>query len=82
MYAELDIMTRMKKEAPSIDLAEQVRKAFSRSGLSRFELAKRAKTSYSVVHRFIGGDRDVRSETLSRLADVLDLELRPRRKRK
>ncbi len=50
--------------------------------MSRFELCKRSGVSYSVVHRFIGGERDIRMETASRLADVLGVELRTKRQRR
>ncbi len=74
-------MGRMsKKRERRVDLAEQLRAAFEASGMSRFELCKRSGVSYSVVHRFIGGERDIRMETASRLADVLGVELRAKRK--
>lgn len=69
----------MSKKTRQIDLAEQLRAAFAESGLSRFELARRAGLSYAVVHRFIGGDRDITIGTASKLANVLGLELRPTR---
>ena len=62
------------------DLAKQLRAAFTDSGLSRFELARRAGLSYAIVHRFIGGDRGITLGTASKLADVLGVELRSKRK--
>ena len=59
-----------------IDLGDQLRAAFAESGLSRFELARQAGVSYAIAHRFIGGDRDIRLATASKLAKVLGLELR------
>ena len=67
----------MSKKQKTTDLAGQLRAAFAESGLSRFELARRAGISYAIVHRFTGGDRGITLDTASKLADVLGLELRP-----
>ena len=78
-YADDDMIGHMSNK--KTDLAKQLRVAFRRSGLSRFALARRSGVSYSCVHRFIGGDRDVTATTLSKLADVLGLELRAKKAR-
>lgn len=70
-------MVVMSKKRLQVDLGDQLRAAFSESGMSRFELANRSGVPYSGVHRFIGGDRDLTLASASRLADVLGLELRP-----
>ena len=70
----------MSKKRKQQDLGRQLREAFDASGLSRFELARRAGMSYAIVHRFFGGDRDITLKTASKLADVLELELRPKRR--
>ena len=70
----------MSKKPEQADLAEQLRAAFAESGLSRFELARRASISYAIVHRFIGGDRDIALRTATKLARVLGLELRRTRR--
>ena len=67
----------MSKKRKTTDLAQQLRAAFADSGLSRFALAKRAGVSYGIVHRFIGGDRDITIGTASRLCQVLELALQP-----
>ncbi len=59
------------------NLGKQLRQAFADSGLSRFELARRAGVSYAIVHRFIGGERDVTLKTASKLCGVLGVALRP-----
>lgn len=63
------------------DLAREIRRALKASGMSRFELSKRSGVSYSVIHRFIGEERDLTLRTASRLAGVLGLELRARKGR-
>lgn len=78
-YAQSDIMAGMSKKTHTVDLAEQLRTAFEKSGMSMFELGKRSGVAYSGVHRFITGDRDVTLETASKLAEILGVELRPRK---
>ena len=73
LYADEDIMLSMSTK--KTDLARALRTAFKASGMTRFELSKRSGVSYSVVHRFIGDDRDVTLRTASRLATVLGLRL-------
>ena len=58
------------------DLAQQLRKAIRESGLNRHELSQRTGLSYSMVHGFVAGDRDIVLGTASRIAAVLGLELR------
>lgn len=72
----------MSKVKNALDLGAVIRAAFAESGLSRFELSRRAGVPYAGVHRFIGGLRDVQLSTASKLCDALGLELRPARRRK
>lgn len=67
----------MTKAEKHTDLGEQLRGAFAKSGLTRNALARQSGVSYAVVHRFIGGERDVTLATASRLCKVLGLVLRP-----
>lgn len=71
----------MARKSSKLDLAEQLRNGFHRSGLSRFALAKRAGVSYSVVHRIMAGNRDITLATASKLCGVLGLEFKPVRRR-
>ncbi len=75
-YAKYDIIEGMSKKTTKTDLGKQLREAFAESGLSRFELARRAGISYAIVHRFMGGDRTITLDTASKLANVLGVELR------
>lgn len=54
--------------------------AFEASGLSRFAWSRQADVDYSAVHGFVEGSRDVTLATASKLANVLKLELRLKRK--
>ena len=64
------------------DLGKQLQAAFAESGLSRFALSRRAGVSYAIVHRYFGGERDIKFTTASKLANALNLELRRVQKRK
>jgi len=61
------------------DLASGLRAAFKASGMNRLALSKRSGVSYSIVHRFIAGERDITITTASKLATVLGLELRAKK---
>ncbi len=71
-------MDSMSKKKATVDLGEQLRGAFVESGLSRFAWAKKAGVSYAMVFHFVAGDRTVTLDSASKLAEVLELELRPR----
>lgn len=61
-----------------VDLGEQLRKAIRRSGLTRNQIAKRTDLSYSIVHGFVAGTHDLRLATASKIAAIVDVDLRPR----
>ena len=60
-----------------VDLRQELRAAMKRSGLTRKQIADRSGLSYSVVHGFQGGNKDVLLDTASRIAAVVGVELRP-----
>ena len=62
-----------------LDLVEALRLAIVDSDMSRYEIADEAGISHTIVTRFINNNRDIRLETASGIASVLDLELVPRR---
>ncbi len=63
-----------------VDLGQQLRVAMRQSGLTRKQIADQAGVSYSVIHCFAGGTRTMTLDTASRVADLLSVELRPKRK--
>lgn len=71
-----------ENDAINNEWANLIREAFHRSGLSRFELAKRSGVHYSAVHAFIGGTKDPTLWTTMRLCKALGLELRPARRKR
>ncbi len=72
----------MRKSRTTTDLAGQIRREIAKAGLNAFQLSNRAGVYYASVHGFLHGDKDPKLSTISKLCGVLDLELRPiRRKR-
>ena len=65
-----------------VDLRQQLRDAMERSGLTRKRIADETGLSYSMIHGLVEGTRDVRLDSASRIAKVLDLELRSVRRSK
>ena len=65
----------------SIPLSEQLRQAIRDCGESRYALSKRTGIDQSTLTRFMSGERGLRLDVVDVLADVLGLELRPRKSR-
>ena len=53
------------------DLAERLRAAVRRSGLTRNQVAKRTGLSYAIVHGFMAGTQDIRLSTASEIAALV-----------
>ena len=64
------------------DTCERLKAAIAESGMTRYKLAQASDVEESALSRFVHGKRSLSLEAASRLADVLNLELRPRRMRK
>ena len=62
-------------------MSEQLREAIEASGMSRYEIAKSAAIDESALGKFFHGERGLSLKALDRLAEFLDLELRPRQLR-
>ncbi|HTU20887.1 MAG TPA: helix-turn-helix transcriptional regulator [Gemmataceae bacterium] len=56
-------------------LSSQLKEAIQESGMSVYRIAKKAGITHAVVARFMSGERDLRLETASKIASVLDLSL-------
>ncbi len=68
-----------------VDLADSLREAIIESGKTYYSLASESGVGQEVISRFARGERDLRLETASKLAAVLELDLVTRtrqRKRK
>lgn len=63
-------------------MAGLIRRAFRESGMSLKRLSDLAGTRYASVHAFFTADRDPQLSTIQRWCDVLDLELRPVKRRR
>ena len=59
-------------------LSHQLRDAIRECGESRYALAKRIAVGQATLSRFMSGERGLRLDVIDGLAEVLDLELRPR----
>ena len=56
-------------------MSEPLKKAIEASGLTVYEIAKRAKVSQIIISRFLSGERDIRMATADKLARILGLKL-------
>ena len=62
-----------------MSITQQLRDAMDESGRSRYALAKETSIDMSTLHRFYWGVGGMSAEGINRLADVLGLELQPKR---
>ena len=65
----------MANEERQDGLADQLRAAIAESGLTRAEIARRTGLSYSIVHAFVAGPRDITVGTVERLCRALDMNV-------
>jgi transcriptional regulator with XRE-family HTH domain len=63
-------------------LSATLRRTIRESGLSRYAIAVRSGLDQGALSRFVTGKCGLTLDSADKLADALDLELRPRRKRK
>ena len=59
-------------------MADVLRAAIRKSGRTAYSVAKEAGTTPEVVSRFMAG-ADIRISTADKIAEVLELELRPKK---
>ena len=64
------------------NLENVLRKAMKNSGLSTHELSDISGVTQPVICRFINGTRSINIKSVSKLAEALDLELKPKSRRK
>ena len=62
----------MKSKTP---ISDAVKKAVKRSGLSRYEICKRAGIDQAAMSRFMAGKTGLTTTSLDALADVLGLRI-------
>jgi hypothetical protein len=65
-----------------VSLSDQLRESVKASGKLPSEVATGAGIALSVLTRFLAGQTEMRSGNLDRLATFLQLELRPKAKRR
>ena len=81
-YDICDILVDMSKRKSDNWMLAELLAAFNESGLKRYAWAKAADVDYCIVHGLVAGTRDVTLGTASRLASVLGLEWRRKRKKR
>lgn len=65
---------------PKDEITETLRRAALKSGRTAYALARAAKTSYAAMWTFMRGKGNLKLTAAGRLACVLGLELRAKRK--
>ena len=73
---------RIQEEFPPIpgqpipdSVSYALKRAIQTSGITVYEIAKRAKVSQIIISRFLSGERDIRMATADKLSQVLGLKL-------
>lgn len=59
------------------DIEDQLRRAIVESPITQYRLAQVSGIDKGILSRFLRGERTITLTTAARLAEVLDLELRP-----
>ena len=63
-----------------MSLTAQLRSAIKNSGVSLYRIAKDSGVSYTVLHRFATGGRQIKADAADKLADYFGMKLtKPRR---
>ena len=60
------------------DLETQLREAIEASKLNQPQLAELSKVNQGQISRFLSGDRNLTLKSAAKIANALNLELRPR----
>ncbi|HUX00981.1 MAG TPA: helix-turn-helix transcriptional regulator [Phycisphaerae bacterium] len=66
--------------AKKTDIEDQLRQAILQAGMSRYALWKLSGVTEAVLSRFVNRSRTIRLDTAAKLAEVLGLELTPKRR--
>jgi transcriptional regulator with XRE-family HTH domain len=67
-------------DSPTKDIEVQLHEAILSSGMSCYEIAKRAGVTNSQLSLFLSGQRSLTLTSAAKIARVLGLELRPIKK--
>ncbi len=66
--------------SPRLKLSDQIRQAVDASGLSRYRISKELDIAESTMSRFMSGQGGLSMENLDALADLLELDIKTRRR--
>lgn len=62
-------------------VSERLRRAIEQSDMTQYRIAQGSGISPAVLSRFVRGERGLHIETVDALAELLELELRPKQPR-
>jgi predicted transcriptional regulator len=71
---------RSRSDRKTFNLSLELKQAIQESGMTVYRVAKSAGVKHAVIARFLSGERDLRLDTVSKIASVLRLSLRTPRK--
>ena len=59
------------------DIEHQLRELIDQAGISRYRLAKLSGVSQGVISHFMNGERSLTLTTVAKLAEILEIEFKP-----
>lgn len=65
-----------------MSISEQLKQAINDCGQTVYVVARDSGVSHATIYRFLSGERSLSLDNADRLAEYLELELRPVKKRK
>ena len=71
-----------KRRAKQKTFSDQIRQVIERSGLTRYRIAQETGIEESTLSRFMSGEHGLSTATLDKLAELLDLEVVVRKKKR
>ena len=63
-------------------LIDQIRRAVLDAGMTRYEISKQTGIDKASLSRFVHGERGLSNEAINLIGELLDLEIRVRKKKK
>lgn len=65
---------------PALPVSDQIRAIIDACGVTRYQLAKLTNIQQSAIARFMSGERGLSTTALDAIGQVLELEVRSRRR--
>jgi hypothetical protein len=64
------------------NFTDSLRRAITDSGMTRYRISQESGIAESILSRFVRGERGLNSDSIDRLMACLELEIRPKRRKK